>query len=68
MEASRAQLACEQCSATQHALQGKACAPDKPPPAGRLQAILDTILGNLQVRVSNVHIRYEVCPLHLALM
>ena len=43
-------------------MQGKdkAGATDKPPPAGRLQAILDTILGNLQVVVSNVHIRYEV--------
>ena len=40
--------------------KGQAEAQGKPPPAGRLQAIMDTILGNLQVTISNMHIRYEV--------
>lgn len=45
-------------------MQGKDQADSKPPPAGRLQAIMDTILGNLQVAVSNIHIRYEVGSLY----
>ncbi len=31
-----------------------------PPGRGRLQAIADTIIGNLQFSITNVHIRYEV--------
>ena len=30
------------------------------PGRGRLQAIADTIIGNLQFSITNVHIRYEV--------
>lgn len=38
---------------------------DKPDDAarkpGRFQAIIDTVIGNLQLVISNIHIRYEVC-------
>lgn len=34
---------------------------------GRLQYYLETILGNLQISVTNVHIRYEVPPPSLVL-
>ncbi len=27
---------------------------------GRLKAIIDTVIGNLQTSITNVHIRYEV--------
>ena len=27
---------------------------------GRLRAIIDTIIGNLQFSITNVHVRYEV--------
>jgi hypothetical protein len=28
-------------------------------PGGRLQALIDTVVGNLELRISNIHIRYE---------
>lgn len=30
------------------------------PRPGRFQAIIDTVLGNIQLVVSNIHVRYEV--------
>ena len=34
---------------------------------GRLKAIIDTVIGNLQTSITNVHIRYEVMPRSQAL-
>ena len=31
---------------------------------GRLKAIIDTVIGNLQTSITNVHIRYEVSITH----
>ncbi len=28
---------------------------------GRFRAIIDTVIGNLQLSITNVHIRFEVC-------
>ena len=44
-----------------HLLQDKSQL-DKPPPpsGGRIRAMIDTIIGNLQLSITNVHIRYEV--------
>lgn len=35
---------------------------EKQPPSGggRFRAIIDTVVGNLQLSITNVHIRYEV--------
>ena len=30
------------------------------PSGGRLKAIIDTVIGNLQLSITNIHIRYEV--------
>lgn len=39
---------------------------DKAPPSGgRLRAIADTVIGNLQLSITNVHIRFEVSQLFL---
>ncbi len=32
---------------------------------GRLKAIIDTVIGNLQTSVTNIHIRYEVGTCHV---
>lgn len=29
---------------------------------GRFRAIIDTVIGNLQLSVTNIHVRYEVSP------
>ena len=29
---------------------------------GRFRAIIDTVIGNLQLSITNVHIRFEVSP------
>ena len=35
---------------------------DQPPSGGgRFKAIIDTVIGNLQLSITNVHIRFEVC-------
>ena len=35
---------------------------DQPPSGGgRFRAIIDTVIGNLQLCITNVHIRFEVC-------
>lgn len=38
---------------------GKQAAAGAPAGGGRLRAFIDTVIGNLELRISNIHIRYE---------
>ena len=60
----------EQCKVwrdqNQWCAQGGAAAADKQAAegnqgGGRFRAIIDTVIGNLQLSITNVHIRFEVC-------
>ena len=42
-----------------HLKSGKDALASSAPGRGRIQAIADTIIGNLQFSITNVHIRYE---------